>query len=347
MTSKMTLKTNFANGSAGKMKGDCMTRARSARMKSFSRGKFVFALAALSMVAAGCSKSQRSAETGGASAAPQTFASSDVAAQAVYNAAKAGDTNALLTIFGSGAKELLLSGDPVQDRDALDTFTRRYDEMHRWGKLTRGGLVLDVGAENYPFPFALRTNSAGQWYFDSESAKEEILARRIGGNELSTIEILNAMKDAQAEYFAQPHDGNKAHVYAQKFVSDDGKQNGLYWKVAEGEPESPLGPLAAYASSEGYTNSQGQLPYHGYFFRMLTKQGSQAQGGAKDYVVNGNMTGGFAILAYPAEYGNSGVMSFLINQNGDVFEKDLRADTSEAAKATASFDPDNTWTLVE
>jgi Protein of unknown function (DUF2950) len=347
MTSKMISKINFANDSAGKMKGDRMTRVRSASTKSFSRGKFAFILAALAMVSTGCSKSQRSSETGSASSVPQTFASSDVAAQAVYNAAKTGDTNALLAIFGSGAKELLLSGDPVQDKDALDTFTRRYDEMHRWGKLTRGGLVLDVGAENYPFPFALRTNAAGQWYFDTDSAKAEIVARRIGGNELSTIEILNAMKDAQTEYFSEPHDGNKAHMYAQKFVSDDGKQNGLYWKVAEGEPESPLGPLAAYASSEGYTNSQGQQPYHGYFFRMISKQGSQAQGGAKDYVVNGNMTGGFAILAYPAEYGNSGVMSFLINQNGDVFEKDLGAGTSDAAKAVAAFDPDDTWTLVE
>jgi hypothetical protein len=209
-------------------------------------------------------------------------------------------------------------------------------------------LVLDVGAENYPFPFALKKNSAGEWYFDATSAKDEILARRVGGNELSTIEVLNAMKDAQAEYFSQPHDGSKAHAYAQKFISDDGKQNGLYWKVGEGEPDSPLGPLAAYASSEGYSsNSQAPQPYHGYLFQMITKQGPHAQGGAKDYIVNGYMTRGFAIVAYPAEYANSGVMSFLVNQDGNVFEKDLGANTLEAAKTITSYDPDNTWSAVE
>jgi hypothetical protein len=327
-----------------KDEGVGMIRLRRARMSFLSNGKFLCALVAIALCSVGCNRSQQSAAPGG----PQTFASADVAGQAIYAAAKAGDTNALLGIFGSGAKQLLLSGDPVQDKAALDTFSQKYDEMHRWGKLTQGGLVLDVGAENYPFPFALKKNSAGQWYFDTSSAKAEILARRIGDNELSTIEVVNAMKGAQAEYFSQSRDGSKVHAYAQKFVSDDGKQNGLYWTVAEGEPESPIGSFAAYASSEGYSNnSQAPQPYHGYFFRMITKQGPQAQGGAKDYIVNGNMTGGFAILAYPAEYANSGVMSFLINQDGDVFEKDLGANTSEVAKTITSFDPDNTWTAVE
>jgi hypothetical protein len=321
-----------------------MIRLRPARMSFLSSGKFFCALVVIALCSGGCNRSQQSAAPDG----PRTFAAADVAGQAIYAAAKAGDTNALLSIFGSGANELLLSGDPVQDKAALDTFSQKYDEMHRWGKLTQGGLVLDVGAENYPFPFALKMNSAGQWYFDAGSAKTEILARRIGDNELSTIEVLNAMKDAQAEYFSQLHDGAKAHVYAQKFVSDNGKQNGLYWKVGDGQPESPLGPLAAYASNEGYTSgSQGQQPYHGYFFRMITKQGPAAQGGAKDYLVNGAMTGGFAIFAYPAEYGNSGVMSFVINQDGNVFEKDLGANTSEAAKGITSYDPDNTWSAVE
>jgi Protein of unknown function (DUF2950) len=327
-----------------KDEGVGMIRLSAARMSFPSSGKFLCALVAIGLCSVGCNRSQQSAVPAG----PQTFASADVAGQTIYAAAKAGDTNALLSIFGSGAKDLLLSGDPVQDKAALDTFSNKYDEMHRWGKLTQGGLVLDVGAENYPFPFALKMNSAGQWYFDTSSAKNEILARRIGGNELSTIEVLNAMKDAQAEYFSQLHDGSKAHAYAQKFVSDDGKQNGLYWKVGDGQVESPLGPLAAYASNEGYSSgSQGQPPYHGYFFRMITKQGPQAQGGAKDYIVNGTMTGGFAILAYPAEYANSGVMSFVINQDGNVFEKDLGANTSEVAKTITSYDPDNTWSAVE
>ena len=321
-----------------------MIRLRPARMGFPSSDKFLCALVAIALCSVGCSRSQQSA----APAGPQTFASADIAGQTIYAAAKAGDTNALLSVFGSGAKELLLSGDPVQDKAALDTFSNKYDEMHRWGKLTQGGLVLDVGAENYPFPFALKMNSAGQWYFDTSSAKGEILARRIGGNELSTIEVLNAMKDAQAEYFSQLHDGSKAHAYAQKFVSDDGKQNGLYWKVGDGQAESPLGPLAAYASNEGYSSvSQGQQPYHGYFFRMLAKQGPQARGGAKDYIVREEMTGGFAILAYPAEYANSGVVSFVINQDGNVYEKDLGAHTSEVAKTITSYDPDNTWSAVE
>jgi hypothetical protein len=297
-----------------------MIRLKSATMSFLSSGKFFCALVLVALSSVGCNKSQQSAAPTG----PQTFASADVAGQAIYGAAKAGDTNALLAIFGSGAKELLLSGDPVQDKAALDTFSQKYDEMHRWGKLTQGGLVLDVGAENYPFPFALRTNSSGEWYFDTSSAKAEILARRIGDNELSTIELLNAMKDAQAEYFSQLHDGAKAHAYAQKFVSDDGKQDGLYT-----------------------SGSQEQQPYQGYYFRMITKQGPAAQGGAKDYVVNGTMTGGFAILAYPAEYGNSGVMSFVINQDGNVFEKDLGANTTEAAKGITSYDPDSTWSAVE
>src|ERR1700733_2034595 len=296
-----------------------MIRLRSARMSFLSSGKFFCALVVIELSSVGCNKSQQSAAPGG----PQTFASADVAGQAIYGAAKAGDTNALLSIFGSGAKELLLSGDPVQDKAALDTFSQKYDEMHRWGKLTQGGLVLDVGAENYPFPFALRINSAGQWYFDTSSAKAEIFARRIGDNELSTIELLNAMKDAQTEYFSQLHDGAKAHAYAQQFVSDDEKQNGLY------------------------ANGSQQQPYQGYYFRMITKQGPAAQGGAKDYIVNGTMTGGFAIFAYPAEYGNSGVMSFVINQDGNVFEKDLGANTTEAAKGITSYDPDSTWSAVE
>jgi hypothetical protein len=188
-------------------------------------------------------------------------------------------------------------------------------------------------------------NPSGQWYFDISAAKEEILARRIGGNELATVDTLNAIADAQAEYLSQTHDGSHEHQYAQKFVSEDGKHNGLYWKAAEGEPESPLGPLAAYASAEGYSGKT--QPFHGYFYRILTKQGEKAHGGAKDYIVNGNMTKGFAILAYPAEYGNSGVMSFLINQDGVVVQKDLGAQTSDVAKTITEFNPDDTWQPVE
>lgn len=312
-------------------------------MKINSRHLLLVILIAITGLSAGCNKSQP------APSGPQSFASPETAGQAIYTAAKNGDTNVLIAILSPDAKELVLSGDPVQDKAALDLFTSRYDEMHRWGKLANGGMVLDVGAENYPFPFALLKNSSGQWYFDTGSAKQEILARRIGGNELSTVEVLNAMADAQAEYFSQTHDDSHVRQYAQKFVSDDGKQNGLYWKPAdETQPESPLGPLAAYASSEGYTgNTPAPQPFHGYFYRVLTKQGERAQGGAKEYVVNGAMTGGFAILAYPADYGNSGVMSFCINQDGVVFENNLGQNTADVAKAITAFNPDDGWKPVE
>jgi hypothetical protein len=317
---------------------------RFAQMKKKSRSLLFVSLITITALAVGCNKSPQAQ----APSEPQTFASPDNAGQAIYAAAKNGDSNVLLAIFGPEAKELILSGDPVQDKAGLDLFTSRYDEMHRWAKLANGGMGLNVGAENYPFPFALLKNSSGQWYFDTASAKEEVLARRIGGNELATVDVLNAIADAQAEYFGQTHDDSHVRQYAQKFVSDDGKHNGLYWKPAdENQPESPLGPLAAYASAEGYANTQAPQPFHGYSYRILTKQGERAHGGAKEYVVNGAMTGGFAILAYPAEYGNSGVMSFFINQDGVVFQKNLGGNTAEAAKAITAFNPDDGWKPVE
>lgn len=309
------------------------------------RCSFSLAVAALLvnvLLSEGCKKSAQ------ASARPTAFTSQDEAGKAVYEAAKAGDTNTLLLLFGTDAKDLLFSGDEVQDKAARDKFVASYEQMHRWGKRKDGSFVLNIGAENYPFPFPLLKNPSGQWYFDSNSAKDEILARRIGDNELTTIDVLNTMADAEAEYFSETRAGSKVPQYAQKFISDEGKQNGLYWKPAENQPESPLGPLAAYASSEGYSEkAQRPQPFHGYFYRILTKQGDQAQGRARNYVVNGNMTGGFAILAYPAEYLNSGVMSFLINQDGVVFQKDLGERTSDVAEVIAAYNPDDGWTPVE
>jgi hypothetical protein len=329
----------------GAMKVWKMTHLKLSEMKMNSRNVLFVSLITITALAAGCNKSEETQAPSG----PKTFASPENAGQAVYAAAKAGGSDALMAIFGPEAKDLIFSGDPVQDKTGLDLFTSRYDEMHRWAKLANGGMVLDVGAENYPFPFALLKNSSGQWYFDSGSARQEILARRIGGNELATVDVLNAMADAQAEYFSRTHDGSHVRQYAQKFISDDGKQNGLYWKPAdENQPESPVGPLAAHASAEGYGgNTQAPQPFHGYFYRILTKQGEQARGGAREYVVNGAMTGGFAILAYPAEYGNSGVMSFLINQDGVAFEKNLGENTADVAKAITAFNPDDGWKPVE
>jgi len=309
--------------------------------RMFSRWFASLLLAAIVALSAGCQKTE---QTAAAPTGPKTFASEEDAFKAVYTAAKAGDSDALLAIFGPDSKDLLFSGDAVQDKAALSKFSASSDQMHRWRK-SQDALVLAVGADNYPFPFPLRKNSSGQWYYDSKSARDEILARRIGGNELAAIDVLNAMADAQAEYFSQTHDGSKVKQYARKFVSSDGKQDGLYWKAAENQPESPLGPLAAYASSEGYTGKTE--PFHGYFYRIVTKQGQDAPGGALDYVVGENMTHGFAILAYPAEYGNSGVMSFFINQSGVVFEKDLGTGTADAAKAMTEFNPDETWKPLE
>lgn len=311
--------------------------------KTQSGGIAVLAFAAMFLFAAGCSKSQQ----GSANSGPQTFASPDDASTAVYRAAKSSDTSGLLAIFGPDATELIVSGDPVQDKAGRDKFAGQYEEMHRWRALTNGGEILMIGAENYPFPFSLMKNTSGRWYFDSASAKEEILARRIGGNELATVDVLNAMSDAQIEYFSHTHDGNSVYQFAQKFVSDPGKNNGLYWQAADDQPQSPLGPLAAQASADGYAGGTQPAPFHGYLYRMITKQGSHAQGGTKNYIVNGNMTGGFAILAYPAEYRNSGVMTFMINQDGIVYQKDLGSQTGDLAKAITEFNPDDTWKPVE
>jgi hypothetical protein len=276
------------------------------------------------------------------------FASPDDASNALLAAAKSGDDNAILAIFGPDSKDVIHSGDPVQDKNAANAFVAGYGVMHRWRTLADGAQILLVGADNFPFPIPLRKNGDGKWFFDTAAGKEEVLNRRIGRNELAVIEVCDAVTEAQAEYYAKPHDGEKANLFAAKFISDPGKQNGLYWKTAEGQPPSPLGPMAASATAEGYTKKQeGQTPFHGYYFRMLKGQSDKAPGGAKDYVVNGKATGGFAFVAYPAEYGNSGVMTFMINQDGVLLQKDLGKTTTETATAMTLFDPDSGWSIVE
>jgi hypothetical protein len=279
-------------------------------------------------------------------AGPKTFASPEDAGAALLAAAKAGDRPTLLAIFGPGSSDLIFSGNEVEDKQTGENFTNAYQTMARWRNQTDGSEVLLVGAENDPFPIPLRKNSAGQWYFDTAAGKDEILARRIGSNELATIDVMTAMADAQAQYLSQHHDGAKQ--YAQKFISDEGRENGLYWKSAEGQPKSPLGPLVAFASKEGYAAPQAgkQQPFHGYFYRMLTKQGADAKGGAKDYIVNGKMTGGFAFIAYPETYGDTGIMTFTIDQAGFVYQKDLGKSTTQDATAVTEFNPDKTWSPV-
>jgi Protein of unknown function (DUF2950) len=276
------------------------------------------------------------------------FASPDEAGNALLTAAKSGDQNVLMTIFGPDSKELINSGDAVQDKHTIDLFVAGYGQMHRWREMPDGSQILLVGADNFPFPIPLKKNTDGKWFFDTAAGKEEVLNRRIGRNELAIIDVCEAAADAQAEYFAHPHDGENAHEYATKFISDPDKQNGLYWKSRDGQPASPLGPLAASAASEGYaTKTEGPTAFHGYYFRMLKGQTDKAPGGARDYAVNGKMTGGFAFVAYPAEYRNSGVMTFIINQDGVLLQKDLGKTTTETATAMSEFDPDPTWTIVE
>ena len=302
-----------------------------------------FALLALVMSVGSCTKSEKPAAT---EAAQKTFASPNDAAKVLVEAAKAGNRDALVAIFGPGSQDIIFSGDTAQDKTSFENFTAAYATMNRWRKQTDGSEVLIVGADNNPFPIPLKKNGAGQWYFDTAAGKDEILSRRIGSNELAAMDVVAAMTDAEAEYFSQRHDG--APQYAQKFISDEGKQNGLYWKSAEGQPKSPLGPLAAYAAvTEGFTpEANKQQPFHGYFYRILTKQGAAARGGAKDYVVNGKMTGGFAFVAYPEKYGDTGITTFIVDQSGVVYEKNLGKDTIELAKAMTEFNPDKSWSPV-
>jgi DUF2950 family protein len=276
------------------------------------------------------------------------FASPDDASNALLAAAKSGDQNAVMAIFGPDSKEVIYSGDDVQDKNAANAFVTGYGVMHRWRKMPDGAQMLLVGADNFPFPIPLKKNGDGKWFFDTAAGKDEVLNRRIGRNELAIIEVCGGMADAQAEYFSQLHDGEKTKQFATKFISDPGKQNGLYWKSPDGQPSSPLGPLAVFASAEGYSaKPEGHTAFHGYYFRMLKGQSDKAPSGAKDYVVNGKMTGGFAFVAYPAEYGNSGVMTFIINQDGVLLQKNLGKTTTETATAMSVFDPDSGWSIVE
>jgi Protein of unknown function (DUF2950) len=248
-------------------------------------------------------------------------------------------------IFGPGAKELISTGDAAEDKTSLDGFVRAYQVMNRWRKLGDDSELLVIGADNQAFPIPLK-NAAGQWYFDAAAGKEEVLARRIGRDEIVAIDVSEALADAQEQYFAQKHDGLKQ--YAQKFISDAGQQNGLYWQSSQGSPRSPLGPLVAFATEEGFAiKPDAAQPFYGYYFRRLDKQGSSARGGAKPYVVNGKMTGGFAYVAYPAKYDDTGVKTFIINEDGMVYEKNLGKDTADVAKSLAEFNPDNTWTALQ
>jgi len=293
---------------------------------------------------AGCNKKEQTAVP--APAAPQTFASPEAAGKALMEAAKAQNQDLMLGIFGPGSKELIYSGDAAEDKASMEGFVQAYGVMNRWRTLPDGSELLLVGADSHAFPIPVKKNASGQWHFDMAAGKEEILSRRIGHDEIAAIDVCAALADAQAEYFAQKHDGVKQ--YAQKFISDPGKQNGLYWESVEGQPRSPVGPLVASATDEGYNvKSNPHQAFHGYFFQILNKQGADAKGGAKSYIVDGKMTGGFAYVAYPATYNDTGVMTFIIDQHHVVHQKDLGKDTAGQAKAMTEFNPDKSWTALQ
>jgi hypothetical protein len=276
------------------------------------------------------------------------FATPEDAVKAFAAAMRSNDEKELLSIFGPAAKELISSGDPVRDKQRLELFMSDYDRKNRLAP-EGSKMVLVVGEKDWPFPIPL-VKKGEQWIFDTKAGKEEILNRRIGENELDTVQTLLAIVDAQREYAMKDRDSDGIRQYAEKFGSDPGKKNGLYWEGREGEEPSPLGELVADARAEGYSRAgakQGPIPYHGYYFRMLKKQGKHAPGGAFDYIVKNKMIGGFAVVAYPAAYGSSGVMTFVVSHAGVVYEKDLGKNTAATAKAINSFDPDKSWKRVE
>jgi hypothetical protein len=283
-----------------------------------------------------------------ATAQQKTFPSAEEAVKAVVTAAKNNDDKELLAIFGPGAKELIFSGDAVADRQRRAQFLRTYDEKNR---LDQQGdkVVVMIGKDDWPFPIPLVKRGAN-WVFDTDAGKEEILNRRIGEKELHTIQVCRAIVDAQREYAMKDRMGDGFLQYAQKFASDPGKKNGLYWEATGGEEQSPVGPMIAQAKQEGYKmNTSGGTPppYHGYYYKTLTAQGKNAPGGAYSYLVKGKMIGGFAVVAYPAQYGNSGVMTFIVNHEGKVFQKNLGKNTASVAAAMTQYNPDSTWSEVK
>ena len=279
----------------------------------------------------------------------KTFTSPEKAVQALVNSLKTADKASLKSIFGPGSEKLVSSGDPANDRLIRERFLSAYDEMQRLNREGKRKAVLVIGKNEWPFPIPLVMKDK-RWRFDTKAGMQEIINRRIGANELDTIQTCLAFIDAQQEYAMKDYDGNGLLEYADRFRSDPGKKNGLYWETAEGEDPSPLGELFAKARSEGYAekkSGEGPSPYHGYFYRILTAQGEHANGGAYDYLVNGRLIGGVALIAYPAHYGASGVMTFIVNHDGVVYQKDLGRKTVEAARAIKAFDPGPGWKKVE
>jgi hypothetical protein len=333
------------------------------QMRSFeprrSRKTAIALLLCAGVVAAGAAAAPQAAPQ--KTAPKQTlFATPEDAMRALAAAAKAEDQAALTAIFGPD-RERLLSGDPIEDNRALEHFAAELDKSARLEKADDAKFTVVIGETKWPFPIPI-VREGSQWRFDTAAGLEEILNRRIGDNELSAIMTCRAYVVAQWEYFTQPLDTSQdgMAVYAQKFISSPGTRNGLYWETAAGEKPSPLGTLVADARAEGYNAgrprndaeqtgapARKRFPYHGYRFRILTRQGSHAPGGSFSYIINGNMIAGYAAIAYPDKWGSSGVMTFIVNQQGRIYQKNLGQDTERIAAGITEYDPDPTWKLVK
>jgi len=301
------------------------------------RGNFLRMAAVAILLAGLLAEPSRSQQAG-----QKTFTSPEEATKALYAAAKSNDEKAMLDLFGPDGKEIISSGDEAEDAQTRANFVQRYDEMNRLVKEPDGSVTLYIGPHNWPWPIPL-VNKANVWYFDAAVGKQEILFRRIGRNEVSAIHVCRELAAAQKEYYSQQH-----NEYARRIHSEEGKHDGLYWKTAESEPKSPIGPLVAQAVSDDENKSRGTepVPFRGYYLHILTRQGKNAPGGARLYLADGKMTG-FAFVAYPAVYRSSGVKTFLVSEDGVVYEKDLGKKTETLAKSMREFNPDSSWQKSE
>jgi hypothetical protein len=309
----------------------------------------VVALTLIALATRGCTNTNPAGET---PAAQRTFASPEGALQSLVAAIRGRDTKALEAIFGPDSDDLLFSGDPVDDQQTLARFLTAYDEKHTLVPTDDNSVTIVVGNDDWPMPIPIvKTASGNAWIFDTANGKDEVITRRIGRNELTVIEVCKAICDAQREYAQRDPNHDEIPEYARKFISDPGQKNGLYWPTGEGEKPSPLGAAVAEAQGEGYSTTKSSSaqprPYHGYLYRILTRQGSNAPGGAQEYIMNGKFIGGFAVVAWPVDYGSSGIMTFVTNYTGDVYQKDLGEDTGKLARAMTEYNPDSTWKKAE
>jgi hypothetical protein len=277
----------------------------------------------------------------------ETFASPEDAVRALSTAANNRDSNALVAIFGPAVADIR-TPDPVQAQYEITEFAERLNASNHIEHTGSGRCILEIGEDRWPFPIPI-VQKGGSWFFDTEAGKEELINRRIGRNELDALKSVRAYVDAQRQYASKDRDGSGVLKYAQKIISTPGTRDGLYWPPDPDDEESPLGPLFAEAQNQGYLkgsrNQNQPQPFHGYFFKVLTRQDRHAPGGAYNYIINGNMIGGFALVAWPADYGDSGIMTFIINQQGKVYEKDLGPNTASLVRKMKAYDPDPSWTV--